>query len=51
MIAVNPRHATEAMRTALRWTPDRIIFGEVRYGEVAKELMKNPRKALGFLVG
>jgi type IV secretion system protein VirB11 len=43
MIAVNPRHAAEAVRTALRWTPDRIIFGEVRYGEVANELMKNPR--------
>jgi type IV secretion system protein VirB11 len=40
MIAVNPRHAAEAVRTALRWTPDRIIFGEVRYGEVANELIK-----------
>ena len=40
MIAVNPRHAAEAVRTALRWTPDRIIFGEVRYGEVANELLK-----------
>jgi type IV secretion system protein VirB11 len=34
------RHAAEAVRTALRWTPDRIIFGEVRYGEVANELIK-----------
>lgn len=40
MIAVNPIHAAEAVRTALRWTPDRIIFGEVRYGEVANELVK-----------
>jgi type IV secretion system protein VirB11 len=40
MIAVNPKHAAEAVRTALRWTPDRIIFGEVRYGEVANELLK-----------
>jgi type IV secretion system protein VirB11 len=28
------------VRTALRWTPDRIIFGELRYGEVANELLK-----------
>lgn len=40
MIAVNPKDAAEAVRTALRWTPDRIIFGEVRYGEVANELIK-----------
>jgi type IV secretion system protein VirB11 len=40
MIAVNPRHAAEAVRTALRWPPDRIIFGEARYGEVANELIK-----------
>jgi type IV secretion system protein VirB11 len=39
-IEVNPKHAAEAVRTALRWTPDRIIFGEVRYGEVANELIK-----------
>jgi type IV secretion system protein VirB11 len=41
MIAVHPKHAAEAVRTALRWTPDRIIFGEVRYGEVANELLKS----------
>lgn len=40
MISVNPKHAAEAVRTALRWTPDRIIFGELRYGEVAYELIK-----------
>jgi type IV secretion system protein VirB11 len=39
-IEVNPKYAAEAVRTALRWTPDRIIFGEVRYGEVANELIK-----------
>lgn len=40
MLVVKPQHAAEAIRTALRWTPDRIIFGEVRYGEVANELVK-----------
>lgn len=39
-VTVNPCHAAEAVRTALRWTPDRIIFGELRYGEVANELIK-----------
>jgi type IV secretion system protein VirB11 len=39
-VTVQPRHAAEAVRTALRWTPDRIIFGELRYGEVANELLK-----------
>jgi type IV secretion system protein VirB11 len=41
MIAVNPKHAAEAVRTAMRWLPNRIIFGEVRYGEVANELLKS----------
>lgn len=40
-IAVNRKCAAEAVRTALRWTPNRIIFGEVRYGEVADELIKS----------
>lgn len=39
-ILVNKKNAAEALRTALRWTPNRIIFGEVRYGEVAEELIK-----------
>lgn len=39
-LSVNRRCAAEAVRTALRWTPNRIIFGEVRYGEVADELIK-----------
>jgi type IV secretion system protein VirB11 len=41
MLAVNPKHAPEAVRTAMRWLPNRIIFGEVRYGEVANELIKS----------
>ena len=40
-ITVNRKCAAEAVRTALRWTPNRIIFGEVRYGEVADELIKS----------
>lgn len=41
MINATKRSAAEAVRTALRWTPKRIIFGEVRYGEVAEELIKS----------
>jgi type IV secretion system protein VirB11 len=41
MIEVKPKEAAEAVRTALRCDPDRIIFGEVRYGEVANELLKS----------
>ncbi len=40
-IEVNRSCAAEAVRTALRWSPNRIIFGEVRYGEVADELIKS----------
>lgn len=40
-VSVNKKCAAEAVRTALRWTPNRIIFGEVRYGEVADELIKS----------
>jgi len=32
--------AVAAIQTALRWTPKRIIFGEVRSGEVAVELLE-----------
>jgi type IV secretion system protein VirB11 len=39
-IEAKPGEAAEAVRTALRWTPDRIIFGELRYGSVAYELLK-----------
>lgn len=41
LVGVNKKTAAEAIRTALRWTPNRIIFGEVRYGEVAEELIKS----------
>lgn len=41
MLSVTRKSAAEAVRTALRWTPNRIIFGEVRYGEVADELIKS----------
>lgn len=40
-IQANRLNAAECVRTALRWTPDRIIFGEVRYGEVGEELVKS----------
>jgi type IV secretion system protein VirB11 len=39
-ILVEPKRADEAVITALRRTPDRIIFGEIRYGHVAYELLK-----------
>jgi type IV secretion system protein VirB11 len=32
--------AVAAIQTALRWTPQRIIFGEIRSGEVAVELLE-----------
>ena len=32
--------AVAAIQTALRWTPNRIIFGELRSGEVAVELLE-----------
>jgi type IV secretion system protein VirB11 len=32
--------AVSAIQTALRWTPNRIIFGELRSGEVAVELLE-----------
>jgi len=41
MLSVKPKEAAEAVRTALRCDPDRIIFGELRYGEVANELLKS----------
>lgn len=40
-LSVTKYCAAEAVRTSLRWTPNRIIFGEVRYGEVADELIKS----------
>jgi type IV secretion system protein VirB11 len=41
MLAVRPKEAAEAVRTALRCDPDRIVFGEIRYGEVANEVLKS----------
>ena len=40
-VSVTRKCAAEAVRTALRWSPNRIIFGEVRYGEVADGLIKS----------
>jgi len=37
---IRPDQAVAAIQTALRWTPTRIIFGEIRYGEVANEMLK-----------
>jgi type IV secretion system protein VirB11 len=39
-IVIHPRHADEAIRVAMRSNPNRIIFGELRYGQVADELLK-----------
>lgn len=41
MICVLPHQAEEALKKALRWTPDRIIFGELRDGKVAKVLVNS----------
>jgi len=37
---IRPEQAVAAIQTAMRWTPTRIIFGEIRYGEVANEMLK-----------
>jgi len=37
---IRPDQAVAAIQTAMRWTPTRIIFGEIRYGEVANEMLK-----------
>ncbi|GHU78537.1 hypothetical protein FACS189462_3370 [Spirochaetia bacterium] len=39
-VYIRPEQATQAIRTALRWCPKRIIFGEVRSGIVAVELLE-----------
>jgi len=36
---IRPDQAVAAIQTAMRWTPTRIIFGEIRYGEVANEML------------
>jgi type IV secretion system protein TrbB len=37
---IRPNQAVASIQTAMRWTPVRIIFGEIRYGEVANEMLK-----------
>jgi len=37
---IRPDQAVAAIQTAMRFTPRRIIFGEIRYGEVANEMLK-----------
>jgi type IV secretion system protein TrbB len=37
---IRKEQAILAIQTALRWTPKRIIFGEIRSGEVAAELLE-----------
>ncbi|MDR1374193.1 MAG: Flp pilus assembly complex ATPase component TadA, partial [Treponema sp.] len=37
---IRKEQAVAAIQTALRWTPKRIIFGELRSGEVAAELLE-----------
>jgi type IV secretion system protein VirB11 len=37
---IRKEQAVLAIQTALRWTPKRIIFGEIRSGEVAVELLE-----------
>jgi type IV secretion system protein VirB11 len=37
---IRKEQAVMAIQTALRWTPKRIIFGELRNGEVAVELLE-----------
>jgi len=37
---IRKEQAVIAIQTALRWTPKRIIFGEIRSGEVANELIE-----------
>jgi type IV secretion system protein VirB11 len=37
---IRKEQAILAIQTALRWTPKRIVFGEIRSGEVAVELLE-----------
>ena len=37
---IRKEQAVSAIQTALRWTPQRIIFGELRSGDVAVELLE-----------
>lgn len=38
---IRKEQAVDAIQTALRWTPKRIIFGEIRSGVVANELLES----------
>ena len=37
---IRTEQSVAAIQTAMRWSPKRIIFGELRHGEVANELLK-----------
>ncbi|MDR1362651.1 MAG: Flp pilus assembly complex ATPase component TadA [Spirochaetaceae bacterium] len=37
---IRTEQSVSAIQTAMRWSPKRIIFGELRHGEVANELLK-----------
>ena len=39
-VYIRKEQAVAAIQTALRWTPKRIIFGELRSAEVARELLE-----------
>lgn len=39
-VVTTPNNAVEMIRVALRSAPDRIIFGEIRHGDTAIELLK-----------
>jgi type IV secretion system protein VirB11 len=40
-LCIRKDQAVYAIQTALRWTPKRIIFGELRSGEITKELLES----------
>jgi type IV secretion system protein VirB11 len=39
-VCIRTEQSVAAIQTAMRWSPKRIIFGELRHGEVANELLK-----------
>jgi type IV secretion system protein VirB11 len=40
-LCIRKDQAVSAIQTALRWTPKRIIFGELRSGEITNELLES----------
>ena len=40
-VCVEPEQTVNAVRSALRYYPDRILFGELRYGDTTNELIKS----------